>query len=427
MSEALGPPEFRVQLHPQQLEVFTDPHRFKVVVAGRRWGKSRLALYNLLIKGLESKDSDVYYIAPTFEQGKRIMWRLLKKIGRFGEQEPLIEWAHENTGVCRLINGIQIHISGSDNPDTIRGVSMKYAVLDEYASMKPMVWEEIVRPALMDTEGQALFIGTPAGKNHFFDLYKKALEDAEWACFQFKSRDNPFLKTSEIDKAFGSLSRQIARQELEASFESFDAGIFREDWIKYGTEPEDGEWYIAIDLAGFEETTKKRGRAGGKLDETAVWGVKVHEKGWFLGECEHGRWDIRETVVKILRMSQKLHARCLGIESGALKNAVMPYLEDQMRKLGHFPRIEAMTHGGKSKADRVIWALQGRFDKGLITLKKASWNRPFIDQLLDFPNPLAHDDLVDSLAYIAQIAVTPYFQETEDDFNYEPLDLVAGY
>lgn len=420
--------EFRIELHPQQLEVFKDAHRFKVVVAGRRWGKSRLALYELIIKCLESKGADVYYIAPTFEQGKRIMWGLLKTIGGYQKRDGLIEWAHENTGVCRLINGRQIHICGSDNPDSIRGVPMKYAVLDEYASMKPMVWGEIIRPALMDEEGQALFIGTPAGKNHFFDLYNAALKDDEWACFQFKSKDNPFIKASEIEKAFGSLSRQVARQELEASFESFDSGIFNEEWIKYGEEPEEGEWVVSVDLAGFEETKKLRGKSSGKLDETAVWGVKVSPKGWFLGECEHGRWDIRETTLKILRMSQKLRAQCVGIEKGALFNAVMPYLEDQMRRIGHFPRIEPTTHGGKSKTDRVVWSLQGRFDRGVITLRKASWNRHFIDQLLDFPNPLAHDDLVDALSYVDQISVVSYNHAVEEeDYEYEPFDLVAGY
>lgn len=419
--------EFKVSLHPDQLTVFKDPARFKIVVAGRRWGKSLLARKILFIEALKAIEADVYYIAPTFEQGKRIMWGLMKEDGRFGKSDPIIEWAHENTGVCRLINGKQIHICGSDRPDTIRGVPMAYAVLDEYASMKPMVWEEIVRPALMDVQGGAMFIGTPAGKNHFFDLYEKYLTHPDWKCWQFKSKDNPFLNALELEKAFDGMSSQVARQELDASFESFSSGLFKEQWIKYDTEPEEGEFVVVVDLAGFEDTTKVRGAGGGKLDETAVWAVKIHNGGWWLADLEHGRWNIRETSVRILRLAQQRHAQCIAIEGGALKNAILPYMEDQMRRIGYYPRIEAVTHGGKNKTDRVVWALQGRFERGVITLQKAQWNRAFISQLLDFPNKLAHDDLVDALAYTDQVAVTPYAQDFQQADEYEPFDVVAGY
>jgi predicted phage terminase large subunit-like protein len=104
-------------------------------------------------------------------------------------------------------------------------------------------------------------------------------------------------------------------------------------------------------------------------------------------------------------------------------------MEDQMRRLGYFPRIEAVSHGGKAKTDRVVWALQGRFERGVITLKKAPWNREFISQLLDFPNPLSHDDLVDSLAYTDQVAITPYEQSYQGEIpdEYQILDVISGY
>lgn len=417
--------EFRVSLHPDQLEVYKSDARFKIVVAGRRWGKSRLALYTLFIEGMKSAGSDVYYIAPTFEQGKRIMWRLMKDLGK-----DLIEQAYENTGIIRLVNGRQIFICGSDRPDSIRGVSMAYAVLDEYASMKPMVWEEIIRPALMDAKGSALFIGTPAGKNHFYTLYNEAQKDEEWETWQFKSMDNPFLDKNEVAKSFNGLSSQVARQELEASFESFSSGLFKEEWIKLGDEPKDGEWYVSVDLAGFEESSKARGKAKSKLDESVIVAAKITTQGWFIGEIDHGRWDIRETATRILRMGQQKRAVMIGIEIGALKNAIGPYMEDTMRRIGYYPRIDTVTHGGRSKTDRVVWGLQGRFERGVITLRKgADFLRPFTEQLLDFPNPLAHDDMVDCMAYLDQIAVTPYSQGDEDEINqeYEPFDLISGY
>lgn len=413
--------DFKVSLHPQQLEVYNDPSRFKIVVAGRRWGKSRLALYTLFIEALRSKNHDVYYIAPTFEQGKRIMWRAMKEVGK-----GLIEFTHENTATMRLINGREIHIAGSDRPDSLRGVAMAHCVIDEYASIKPMIWEEIVRSALIDSKGSCLFIGTPNGKNHFFQLFNYAIEADDWSAYQFRSIDNPFLDAKEVQRSYDSLSTQVARQELEASFESFNSGIFKEEWITYGEEPDDGDWYVVADLAGFEAATKGRGITTAKLDETAIWAVKVHEGGWFLGDLEHGRWNTRETSVRLLRLAQQTGARCIAIERGALMNAVMPYMEDQMRRIGFYPRIESVSHGGKSKVDRVVWALQGRFERGVITLNKGHWNQPFITQLLDFPNPLAHDDLVDALAYTDQVAFTPYDNDMELD-DYEPFDLVSGY
>ncbi len=421
--------DFKVSLHPQQLEVFQDPARFKVVSAGRRWGKTRLAIYKMIVKSLQiQSEANVYYIAPTFDQGKRIVWDTLRRIAGHSEQGGLIEWAHENTACRRLINQRKIFVCGSDNPDTLRGDAMGYAVLDEYASMKPFIWKEIVRPALMDAKGGALFIGTPKGKNHFYELFKRAQVTPGWRSWQFKSRDNPFLAADELKAVKEDYhdSTAIERRELEASFEAYEGGLFSENWIKYEPEPEEGDWYIAIDLAGFEKSSSARGKSGAALDESVICTVKVHEKGWWVADIESGRWDVRETATRILMAVRNYRPRCVGIENGALKNAVMPYLEEQMRTYGIYPRIEATTHGKQNKGERVQWALQGRFEKGRVTLAKADWNGKFLEQFLDFPNPQAHDDLIDALAYIDQIAV-PVFAEEIETHDYEPLDMVAGY
>ena len=113
-----------VKLHPAQLTIFNDPHRFKVVAAGRRFGKSRLAAWILLIKALQSPAKDVFYVAPTFQQAKDIMWGMLKELGN-----EVIVAAHENTGVLTLANGRKIALKGSDRPDTLRGVGLFYVVI----------------------------------------------------------------------------------------------------------------------------------------------------------------------------------------------------------------------------------------------------------------------------------------------------------
>ena len=106
----------------------------------------------------------------------------------------------------------------------------------------------------------------------------------------------------------------------------------------------------------------------------------------------------------------------------------MSPLTDMMRRNNRFFRIEELTHGNQKKTDRIVWALQGRFENGLVTLAKGEWNSEFLDQLFQFPNHLVHDDLIDSLAYIDQLAKVAYHSDLIDlQEDFEPLDIIAGY
>ena len=116
----------------------------------------------------------------------------------------------------------------------------------------------------------------------------------------------------------------------------------------------------------------------------------------------------------------------MGIEKGIARQAVMSPLSDLMAKYSRFFRVEELTHGNKKKTDRIMWALQGRFENGLITLNKGEWNYQFMDELFQFPDVLTHDDMVDSLAYIDQLANVAYSYAFEVD-NFEVFDTVAGY
>ena len=420
--------DIKVSLHDAQMEIFKSEARFKVISAGRRFGKSRLAAWVLLIKALQSTSKDVFYVGPTFQQSKDIMWGMLKELGR-----DVIKAAHENTAVLTLINDRKIYLKGSDRPDTLRGVGLEYVVLDEYASMKPEVWEMILRPTLADVKGGAMFIGTPAGKNHFYKLFLEAQENEDWEAFQFNSTDNPLLDPKEIQAAKSSMSTQAFRQEFEATFESFSGGIFKEEWIKYVDDEADfkentiGHYVVSVDPAGFEAASKDRGLKSSKLDETAISVVKIVGDEWLVKDIYHGRWGIKETANRILNAAMDCEASSVGIEAGALKNAIMPYLEDEMRSKGRWVNITDVTHGGKRKIDRITWSLQGRLEHGKIKFRKAEWNEHFISQMMDFPSPLSHDDLLDSLAYIDQVSVADYAGSIELDEEWEPMDAVAGY
>ena len=424
--------DLKVTLHDAQMQIFKSDKRFKVASCGRRFGKSYLAAWVLIIKALQSPDKDVFYVAPTFQQAKDILWSILKDVG-----QSVIKSTHENTATITLVNDRKIYLKGSDRPDTLRGVGLAYVVMDEYASMKPEVWEMILRPTLADVKGGALFIGTPAGKNHFHKLWLEAQlpENAEdWESYQFVSTDNPFLDPTEIDAAQKSMSTQAFRQEFEATFESFSGGVFQEEWVKYEEDEEFdeetsskvGHYVVSVDPAGFEKADKGRGLKSSKLDETAISVVKIVGDEWLVKDIHHGRWNIKETAEKIIDVSEDVSATTVGIESGALKNAIMPYIEDEMRVRGRWINITDVTHGGKRKQDRIVWALQGRMEHGKIKFRKANWNHEFISQMLDFPSPLSHDDLLDSLAYIDQVSVADYASSIEID-EWEPLDTVSGY
>jgi len=418
--------ELDVQLHPAQLEIFNSTARFKVVSAGRRFGKSRLAAWILIIKALQSESKDVFYIGPTFQQAKDIMWNMLKELLH---DTDLIETTHENTATMKLVNGRRISLKGSDRPDTLRGVGLAYVVLDEYASMKVEVWEQIIRPTLSDVKGGALFIGTPAGKNHFYDLFLEAEKDEDWEAFQYTSTDNPLIDPKEVEVAKRTMSTQAFRQEFEASFVSFTGGIFKNEWIKYDeNEPEEGNFVIAVDPAGFEAVEKERGLKGSKLDETAISIVKIHGDKWWVKDILHGRWNIKETASKILQAAIENQATTVGIESGALKNAILPYLQDEMRTQGRWVVITDVTHGGKKKADRITWALQGRLEHGKITFNRnTNWNGELETQLIEFPSKGTHDDIIDSLAYIDQVSVADFMHTIELEEEWIPYDDVAGY
>jgi predicted phage terminase large subunit-like protein len=411
-----------IQLLDWQKEVWSSDTRFKIVAAGRRTGKSRLAAWMLIVNALQADKGHVFYVAPTQGQARDIMWQTLLELAH-----PVVTSSHINNLQIKLVNGATISLKGADRPETMRGVSLKFLVMDEYADMKPEVFEQILRPALADQKGAALFIGTPMGRNHFYDLYKYAElgDDESYESWHFTSYDNELLDPDEIDLAKKSMSSYAFRQEFMASFEARGSEMFKEDWVVFDETPDIGDYYISIDLAGFEDVSKKRTK-NSKLDESAIAVVKVNENGWHLENIIHGRWDLAETARKIFEAVRDYRPISVGIERGISKQAVMSPLMDMMKQYGRFFVVEELTHGNRKKTDRIMWALQGRFENGQITLGKGEWNSKFLDQLFQFPDPLTHDDLVDAFAYTDQLAKVAYSYDFEID-DLEVLDVVTGY
>lgn len=417
--------ELNWTLLPWQKEVWKDPNRFKIIVAGRRTGKSNFSIKQTIAAALEApKGSAVVYVAPTQSQCRQIAWDALLDQGR-----EVIKSAHVNSLDITLVTGAKIHLRSAENPDTLRGLKLYFAVLDEAAFMKDEgIWTKIIRPALSDLKGKALFISSPSGRNWFFDLYMSAKngDKKDWSAYHKTTFDNPTIDPEEIAAAKENLSSFAFRQEFMASFDSQGSDVFKSEWIKYGSEPKEGDFYIAGDLAGFADLTKMYDSNVAKLDYTSFAVVKVNTDGWWVAEVKYGRWGVKETAQILFDLVEEYRPIRVGLERGTSKNAVMPYLLDLMKIKNIFFGIEELTHGNQRKIDRVIWSLQGRFEHGRITLNKGDWNTEFLDQLFQFPNKRVHDDLPDSLSYIDQVAKIAYAIDIEAD-EYEILDMVSGY
>ena len=211
-------------LREHQRALYDHRQRFNVWVCHRRFGKTVLALYQLIADAYaNTKPRPRYgYLAPLYRQGKVIAWDLLKHLTRPlpGTKINEAELRVDLTGDRR------IQIFGADNPDALRGLYLDGAVFDEYGQMRPRVWSEVVRPALADREGWATFIGTPMGKNHFHDLYQAAEHDPTWHRALYTVADTGVLPEDELASARNTMAPEQYAQEFECSFESALIGSY---------------------------------------------------------------------------------------------------------------------------------------------------------------------------------------------------------
>jgi predicted phage terminase large subunit-like protein len=417
--------ELNWSLLPWQIEVWQDKSRFKVIAAGRRCGKSNLAIKMLLAKALEAPEgSAVVYVAPTLGQARQIAWDALLTQGR-----SVIKQAHVNNLDITLVTGRKIHIRSAENPDTLRGLKLYFAVIDEAAFVKEEVFTKILRPALADLKGEAVLISTPDGRTWFYDAFKtgESGKSKDWKSWHLTTYDNPTIDPEELEAAKKTLSTFHFNQEFLASFTNNGTGLFKEEWLKYGTEPADGSWYIAIDLAGFKEVNNATSAADKRLDQSAICVVKATDDGtWFVEKIEYGRWGIDETAMRIIKNVNEYQPVAVGLEKGMARQAVLGPLEKLMREYNTYFHVMELTHGNQKKTDRIMWSLQGNFEHGRIVLNKEEKWTEFIDQYLMFPSTQVHDDLIDALSYVSQVATTVSTDDYDEE-DWTPMDVESAY
>jgi phage terminase large subunit-like protein len=207
--------------HPGQLMVHNSTSRFKVLSAGRRWGKTRLGVNECI--DVAAQGGRAWWVSPSYKTSE-VGWRPLRKLSRNipGAQISLVDRS------VTFPKGGSVSVRSADNPDSLRGEGLDFVVMDECAFMKEEAWTEAIRPSLSDRQGRALFISTPKGKTWFWRIYQHGINGViGWSSFTFPTASNPYIPTEEIEAARKDLPEMIFRQEYMAEFLDNNGEVFR--------------------------------------------------------------------------------------------------------------------------------------------------------------------------------------------------------
>jgi len=224
-----------VRLTRPQDAIFFSESRFRAVVAGRRFGKTFLSTHELLRAALEDKNRNCWYVAPTYKAAKEIAWDMLND----ALPDGYVTKKNESALSLVLRNGSTISLKGAEKPDNLRGRALDFVVLDEFADMRKEAWYEVLRPSLSDRLGSALFIGTPKGRNHFYDIWTRGADGEEgWEAFQYTTIEGGNVDEAEIEAARNDLDERTFQQEYEAKFVNYSGIIYyafsREESVRKG-------------------------------------------------------------------------------------------------------------------------------------------------------------------------------------------------
>ena len=259
---------------PLQLKLHRSLKRWNVLVLHRRFGKTVLAINEIIDRALQCPlpRPRYAYIAPLFVQAKSVAWDYLKA---YTAGIPGMS-AHESELRVMLPGDRRITLFGADNPDRLRGLYFDGVVFDEYANQPPSLFPKVIRPALADRQGWALFMGTPAGRNEFWRLYDQATRDPTWFAARIKASESGVLPAAELAAAARDMSPEEYEQEFECSFQAAILGAY------YGRQIAAAEAEGRIGRVPYEPALQVETWWDlGMRDATAIWFV------------QRGRFDLR--------------------------------------------------------------------------------------------------------------------------------------
>lgn len=342
-----------------QKQVWEDAHRFKVINCGRRAGKSTLAAYRMLTFAFNKEKSVVWYIAPNYRQAKQIMWAMLKDI----VPQEAIKKSNETELKLELVNGSRIELKGAEHPDSLRGVRIDLCIFDEVAFFD--YWEDawkVIRPTLMDSKADVLFISTPNGFNHFKTLTETINPD--WQYFHFTTYDNPYIPKDEIEQSRKEMGEDAFAQEVMGEFRKM-AGLIYKDFMR--------ETHM-IDTPSIDGWTRGRSIDFGYGHKTACLWFAINSDGSHIHVYD-GFYQSGMTFDQIAE-AVKIKDGTSFITTAVGDSAQPMYLAELEHRTVHFEPIEKGPDSVKMGIQKVATLLKPRGDTGKPTLtfsKSLEW------------------------------------------------------
>jgi phage terminase large subunit-like protein len=344
--------------HAGQLEVHNSDARFKVLSAGRRWGKTRLGVNECL--DVAAQGGRAWWVSPSYKTSE-VGWRPLRQIARkiSGAEIRLVD------RVVNFPGGGFVAVRSADNPDSLRGEGLDFVVMDECAFMQKEAWTEAIRPALSDRQGKVLFISTPKGRNWLWEIYQRGVSGEEgWQSWTFPTSSNPFIAKEEIEAAKRDLPEMIFRQEYLAEFIDDAGGVFRrvqEAAVLEPKEYEEGKQYIAgVDVAA-------------SVDFTVVTVLDAETKDQVYLD-RFNRVDYPVLIDRLEAIYHRYHLTSMVVESNSIGRPVIDELVARGLNIVPFTTTSATKQS-------IIQNLQAAFENGQIRILN---NPVLIGELLSF-------------------------------------------
>ena len=390
------------KLHSGQIDVAKSNARFKVLVAGRRWGKTRLGVWLCIAKAMQGKKT--WWVAPTYSMANE-GW---KEIRRLGIDYGVVVKEGEKT--IYTPTGGYVTVRTADNPDRLRGAGLDFIVLDECAYIKEETWKEVLRPTLTERQGGALFISTPRGYNWFSRIFDEAENQDDWESCQKPTNTNPLVPLDELDIAKKEIGSFLYSQEYEAQFIEQTGGLFKPEWFKYYKK----NVYQDYNEKGYLETkvmylfdNKQVNHNDLRIITTVDLATSTKESADFTVVCTLGI-DKNQNVFVLDLIRRKMEApdvlklleavyekwlpSVIGVESAGYQLALIQMAKRQTS----LPIV-------KLKADRDKFSralpLSAKMESGIVYYPNESvWYSDLEKEMLQFPAG-EHDDQVDALAY----------------------------
>ncbi len=370
------------KMHHKQANIYLHPSRFKVISAGRRFGKTMLAARKLTECAVKGKQS--FWVAPTYQIAE-IGWNAMLKMAaqidgaKFNKADKVVS-----------IGSGWVKVRSADSEGGLRGEGLDYLIMDEAAHIRNLkdVWEQELRPSLADRQGGAMFISTPKGYNYFFELWKQAETDPAWHSWQVPSWDNPYLAAEEIEAARRSLPGLVFRQEFGAEFVQLAGAMFRREYFQI-IEPAEVPYLKNTvrfwDLAASTKTL---------ADYTAGCKLGMDEDGnIYVTDMVHARYEWPQ-LVRVFKTTATNDGGAVtqGIETTGTQRGFLDLMLAE-------PTLAGLAiQGYTPDKDKITRAqpLLARAEQGKVKVVRSGWTNDFIDELCAFEPDCDHDDQVDA-------------------------------